>query len=774
MKKWFSVFMAMLLCFQLALPLAPQAAAAENSDFEQELQSENAWRAGESYPVTAGLSDAADTLEASVLESPIAELKIQDILLPEKDIARYREETYNPDTREYEPVPGYSIYSSDLDFVAKLKDGTELKSDNGGLAIDGKWYYPEISHNQSSEPWVLGGTYTATASIFGVDYPFSVTIVENPKKIVSLEVEDTAIMDGMYDYNDPYDEYTVYAPDFTVTLNDGTKLHADNGWIDTEDMLIRLNYSDVQPEQWKLGETHTVTASFQDLSDTFQVTVVESCIEKVAFSDATVIAGAGGSMTSYYDADTGKTEEYFHYAYHPAFTVTFKDGTEKTFRYPDGMRSAMLFYRTYGMGGFFSYGHFPRYTDRQQEEHWEVGGTYPVSVSFMGFSDTIQVTVIENPVQSIVPDEMLLVRERDGYAYWYQAQAALELDLHRYEEPSYTVTLKDGTVLQTEYGIDGTLVEIYGEYYSVCSDYTLPTAPGDYDLPVKVSAFGDEYDVAVPVKAVVSEAGLAEALGIEKIEIEDIQAISQEDGYYTISPAFTFVMKDGRRIPDSAAVYVWALDIEGGNYASRPDWQVGGTYTLTGSIFGLTDTFTVAVIENPIESLLSTDITCVNPDIYEYGFSYQRDAGQFRYVNPFLLSSSPVLQFRLKDGSVVDASIGDPHNYDLMLYNNRYSFHVYVDELAYEYGKAYDGRFTLLGDEYELSVTFLEASPGDLDGDGEATIADVMEACKVMARESAGTDPTDHEIACGDLDGDGEITIADVMEICKILARQDA
>ncbi len=62
--------------------------------------------------------------------------------------------------------------------------------------------------------------------------------------------------------------------------------------------------------------------------------------------------------------------------------------------------------------------------------------------------------------------------------------------------------------------------------------------------------------------------------------------------------------------------------------------------------------------------------------------------------------------------------------------------------------------------------------PGDLDKDEEVTIADVMEACKVMARESAGTDPTDEEIQRGDLDDDGEITIADVMEICKILARQ--
>ena len=74
----------------------------------------------------------------------------------------------------------------------------------------------------------------------------------------------------------------------------------------------------------------------------------------------------------------------------------------------------------------------------------------------------------------------------------------------------------------------------------------------------------------------------------------------------------------------------------------------------------------------------------------------------------------------------------------------------------------------------ELTIEKLpeEIVPGDLDKDGEVTIADVMEACKVMARESAGTDPTDDEIARGDLDGDGEITIADVMEICKILARQ--
>ena len=61
---------------------------------------------------------------------------------------------------------------------------------------------------------------------------------------------------------------------------------------------------------------------------------------------------------------------------------------------------------------------------------------------------------------------------------------------------------------------------------------------------------------------------------------------------------------------------------------------------------------------------------------------------------------------------------------------------------------------------------------GDLDGDGRVTISDVMETCKILARKSAGENPTQEEIAVGDLDGDLIISISDVMEICKILARK--
>ena len=69
-------------------------------------------------------------------------------------------------------------------------------------------------------------------------------------------------------------------------------------------------------------------------------------------------------------------------------------------------------------------------------------------------------------------------------------------------------------------------------------------------------------------------------------------------------------------------------------------------------------------------------------------------------------------------------------------------------------------------------IPVVPATPGDLNDDGSITIDDVMEACKILARISAGQKPSDNEIARGDLDRSGTISINDVIEICKLLARK--
>ena len=57
-----------------------------------------------------------------------------------------------------------------------------------------------------------------------------------------------------------------------------------------------------------------------------------------------------------------------------------------------------------------------------------------------------------------------------------------------------------------------------------------------------------------------------------------------------------------------------------------------------------------------------------------------------------------------------------------------------------------------------------------MNADGAITVTDVMACCKVLARKSAGRQPSRDEVLRGDLTGEGGVTITDVMAICKLLA----
>ncbi|MCI8360995.1 MAG: hypothetical protein HFE86_06640 [Clostridiales bacterium] len=76
-----------------------------------------------------------------------------------------------------------------------------------------------------------------------------------------------------------------------------------------------------------------------------------------------------------------------------------------------------------------------------------------------------------------------------------------------------------------------------------------------------------------------------------------------------------------------------------------------------------------------------------------------------------------------------------------------------------------------------ISMTLSAAAPvyrkGDLNGDGRVEIGDVMEACKLLARKSAGQG-LDIALAWAcDMNGDGQVRIDDVMEMCKWIARAE-
>ncbi|MBR5769786.1 MAG: dockerin type I repeat-containing protein, partial [Clostridia bacterium] len=60
------------------------------------------------------------------------------------------------------------------------------------------------------------------------------------------------------------------------------------------------------------------------------------------------------------------------------------------------------------------------------------------------------------------------------------------------------------------------------------------------------------------------------------------------------------------------------------------------------------------------------------------------------------------------------------------------------------------------------------AMKGDMDGDGEITVADALKALRIAAKL---VQPTEEDIALGDVDNDGEITVADALKILRVAAK---
>ena len=57
---------------------------------------------------------------------------------------------------------------------------------------------------------------------------------------------------------------------------------------------------------------------------------------------------------------------------------------------------------------------------------------------------------------------------------------------------------------------------------------------------------------------------------------------------------------------------------------------------------------------------------------------------------------------------------------------------------------------------------------GDLDGDGEITVADALAALRIAAKLA---EETPQAVAIADSDGDGHITVADALAILRVAAR---
>lgn len=365
---------------------------------DESVQYNEPWTVGNTYEVTGSILGISDTFNVTITENPIESIVVDDIDVIVNTNGYYDSEY---DCYIYSPNP--------TSFTAILKDGSQIKSVNGIVEIAGE-RFGISTHNinywsQVENPWTVGNTYQMSASVGGFSDTFNVTITESP--VVSIEVEDVTCIEGTrgqyiidddgnyYHYEDIY-----YYIDFVVTLKDGTVLEStwydEPGGMGNHGVLINGELYDIRNitddqdiSHWGVG-THTATAELLGATDEFNVTITESPVESVRVEDITVING----IDSYYNGD------FDYYNLYPTYTVTFKDGTERTFENGSGI--------TLG-GGYYSYLEIHH---EQWQTPFEVGNTYQVVGSLGLTTDIFEVTIAENPVKNIE-----IIKEPDKTEY---------------------------------------------------------------------------------------------------------------------------------------------------------------------------------------------------------------------------------------------------------------------------------------------------------------------------------------------------------------------
>ncbi len=345
----------------------------------------NQWSIGE-HKATIDLLGVTAEYKIIITESPVQSLEISDISIIEKSAG-------------WEEDGVFHYYNFYPDCTITMKDGSVVNYD--GIEIDGEWYSISIDNSiQYNEPWTVGNTYEVAGSILGVSDTFNVTITESP--IESIEIKDISIIecsegyyeDGTFFYYEP----SLFA---TVTFEDGTTKDIDS-YLEIEGTMYYFdtNMWDMQSEQpWTVG-TYTVTGALLGVSDTFNVTIIESPVASITFKDVVLIEG----IDSYDDGD------YLKYSSPSILSeVILKNGT----------KSEIIDDKTIIYNGKYC-SVTDNALDLQYEQYWTVG-TYTVTGALCGVTATFDVTIIENPIE-----ELQVIKKPDKREYLQGEQINLK------------------------------------------------------------------------------------------------------------------------------------------------------------------------------------------------------------------------------------------------------------------------------------------------------------------------------------------------------------
>lgn len=344
----------------------------------------------------------------------------------------------------------YNVPSYKLTFV--FADETSETYTNSEFYETFGFWPSDFSEQSHENQWREGENHSFTICVLGMQDELEVYIKPKEKiksfSIVPSQTQITEYTNGWYSYNSSPDElYWYYNVDFKyyVTTEKGEEYTFDYPheiWDQIGEGPTWKSGNQSYGNQWSVGE-NLIEVELMGVTASAVIEIVEDDIVNVeAVMEYDLIENSDG----YFETDYMNQVTYFMYTMNPSIKVTYKDNTSRTFNGIDEVR------------GEFN-GEPMVVSDQSYENQWSVG-THTATLYAFGFAVPFDVNVVSGPVKSLT----LLSDIKTEYAM--------------YEEPSLDgvtlrVEFKDGTsVTKTfsiidEYRDDGYYINSYPVNYSL-------------------------------------------------------------------------------------------------------------------------------------------------------------------------------------------------------------------------------------------------------------------------------------------------------------------
>ncbi|MBE6742374.1 MAG: hypothetical protein E7570_08765, partial [Ruminococcaceae bacterium] len=352
---------------------------------------------------------------------------------------------------------------------------------NGSFTSEGKEDISRddvrIDGHQNKTPWVLGEN-SCEVSYMGCTASFTVSIEENPVSAIKFEkAKAVSYYEGSNMYYDDWDDAYYYDnPNFdegdklTVYDSKGNSkvyVFSTSPWqfngpegevIETRDIEIRNNQRETP---WELGSDNEVTVSYMGRSDSFYVSIVQNPVTSISYtaSNSTITENTNG----YKDIDDEENEYYFY------FEPYFSEGDVLTVNYSDGRGQVKYTAQRDGYEIVFisSSGdrietHEINVSSNQRANHWTVGGDNYYTVTYLGATTEVPVSIVVNPIKSVNFTPKTTPVFTEGQQRYDEYDEAYYYDLPQ---------IKPGDVLTVEYSDERGTVE-YTAVFDNQSDKT--------------------------------------------------------------------------------------------------------------------------------------------------------------------------------------------------------------------------------------------------------------------------------------------------------------